>query len=183
MQSTGSLQTSISLQLKVLFISGIMAVSIPQLDNFISLVGSISCTALAIIFPIFIHILTLTSEGDGRVSVTIFFKDAAIMLMGVLMFMFGTYTSVARIIERYENGQNKWEHAPVTQAKGMTRNTKQTLSHDNKSCHLENRDFNCSSLHHCEFWTIVYQGCLGTKTKCILEKGDLVIILWCYTCQ
>ncbi|XP_074619649.1 proton-coupled amino acid transporter 1-like isoform X2 [Acropora palmata] len=85
----------------------IMAVSIPQLDNFISLVGSISCTALAIIFPIFIHILTLTSEGDGRVSVTIFFKDAAIMLMGVLMFMFGTYTSVARIIERYENGQNK----------------------------------------------------------------------------
>ena len=107
MQSTGSLQTPISLQLKVLSISGIMAVSIPQLDNFISLVGSISCTALAIIFPIFIHILTLTSEGDGRVSVTIFFKDAAIMLMGVLMFMFGTYTSVARIIERYENGQNK----------------------------------------------------------------------------
>lgn len=107
MQSTGSLQTPISLQLKVLFTSGIMAVSIPQLDNFISLVGSISCTALAIIFPIFIHILTLTSEGDGRVSVTIFFKDAAIMLMGVLMFMFGTYTSVARIIERYENGQNK----------------------------------------------------------------------------
>ena len=87
-----------------------MAVSIPQLDNFISLVGSISCTALAIIFPIFIHILTLTSEGDGRISVAIFFKDAAIMLMGVLMFMFGTYTSVARIFERYENGQNKWEH-------------------------------------------------------------------------
>ena len=107
LKCTGSLQTPISLQLKVLSISGIMAVSIPQLDNFISLVGSISCTALAIIFPIFIHILTLTSEGDGRVSVTIFFKDAAIMLMGVLMFMFGTYTSVARIIERYENGQNK----------------------------------------------------------------------------
>lgn len=106
-KKTGSLQTPISLQLKVLFISGIMAVSIPQLDNFISLVGSISCTALAIIFPIFIHILTLTSEGDGRISVAIFFKDAAIMLMGVLMFMFGTYTSVARIFERYENGQNK----------------------------------------------------------------------------
>ena len=88
------------------FISGIMAVSIPQLDNFISLVGSISCSALAIIFPVFIHILTLTSEGDGRVPVVTFFKDAAIMLMGVLMFIFGTYTSVARIIERYEKGRN-----------------------------------------------------------------------------
>ena len=88
------------------FFTGIMAVSIPQLDNFISLVGSISCTALAIIFPIFIHILTLTTEGDGRVPVGTFFKDASIMLMGVLMFMFGTYTSVARIIERYENGEN-----------------------------------------------------------------------------
>jgi len=84
----------------------IMAVSIPQLDNFISLVGSTGCTALAIIFPIFIHILTLTTEGDGRVPVLTFFKDAAIMLMGVLMFMFGTYTSVARIIERYEKGEN-----------------------------------------------------------------------------
>ncbi|XP_068719716.1 proton-coupled amino acid transporter 1-like [Montipora capricornis] len=84
----------------------IMAVSIPQLDNFISLVGSISCSALAIIFPVFIHILTLASEGDGRVPVVTFFKDAAIMLMGVLMFIFGTYTSVARIIERYEKGRN-----------------------------------------------------------------------------
>ncbi|XP_078370111.1 proton-coupled amino acid transporter 1-like isoform X2 [Oculina patagonica] len=84
----------------------IMAVSIPQLDNFISLVGSVSCTALAIIFPIFIHILTLASEGDGRVPLFTFFKDGVIMVMGVLMFMFGTYTSVARIIERYEKGEN-----------------------------------------------------------------------------
>ena len=88
------------------FIAGILALSIPQLDNFISLVGSISCTALAIIFPIFIHILTLTSEGDGRVPLFIFFKDGVIMVMGVFMFMFGTYTSVARIIERYQTGEN-----------------------------------------------------------------------------
>lgn len=83
-----------------------MAVSIPQLDNFISLVGSIGCTALAIIFPILIHIFTLTTEGDGRIPIFTFFKDAAIMVMGVLMFMFGTYTSVARIIERYKKGEN-----------------------------------------------------------------------------
>ena len=83
-----------------------MAVSIPQLDNFISLVGSISCAALAIIFPIFIHILTLTSEGDGRIPTATFFKDAVIMLIGVLMFLFGTYTSVSRIIERYKTGKN-----------------------------------------------------------------------------
>ena len=88
------------------FIAGLLAVSIPQLDNFISLVGSISCTALAIIFPIFIHILTLTSEGDGRVPLFIFFKDGVIMVIGVFMFMFGTYTSVARIIERYKTGEN-----------------------------------------------------------------------------
>lgn len=84
----------------------IMAVSIPQLDNFLSLVGSISCTALAIIFPIFIHILTLTSEGDGRIPTATFFKDAVIMLIGVLMFLFGTYASVSRIIERYKTGKN-----------------------------------------------------------------------------
>ena len=83
-----------------------MAISIPQLDNFISLVGSVTCSALAIIFPVAIHIITLTTEGDGRVPTLTFFKDAAIMLLGVLMFLFGTYVSVARIIERYHTGHN-----------------------------------------------------------------------------
>ena len=88
------------------FIAGIMAVSIPQLDNFISLVGSVGCTALAIIFPILIHILTLASEGDGRIPLSTFFKDGFIMVAGVLMLVFGTYTSVARIIQRYKHGHN-----------------------------------------------------------------------------
>lgn len=84
----------------------IMAVSVPQLDNFIALVGSVGCTALAVIFPIFIHVLTLASEGDGRIPTSIFIKDGVIMVAGILMLVFGTYTSVARIIERYEHGQN-----------------------------------------------------------------------------
>ncbi|CAH3029399.1 unnamed protein product [Porites evermanni] len=84
----------------------ILAISIPQLDNFISLVGSISCSTLAIIFPVAIHITTLTTEGDGRVPTVTFFKDAAIMLIGILTFLFGTYTSVARIVVRYQTGHN-----------------------------------------------------------------------------
>ena len=83
-----------------------MAVSVPQLDNFIALVGSVGCTALAVIFPIFIHVLTLASEGDGRIPTSTFIKDGVIMVAGILMLVFGTYTSVARIIERYEHGQN-----------------------------------------------------------------------------
>lgn len=83
-----------------------MAISIPQLDNFISLVGSVTCSALAIIFPVAIHIITLTTEGDGRVPTLTFFKDAIIVLLGILMFLFGTYASVVRIIERYQTGHN-----------------------------------------------------------------------------
>ena len=96
----------LSHQNRFVLISGILAIGIPQLDNFISLVGSISCSALAIIFPVAIHIITLTTEGDGRVPTVTFFKDAAIMLIGLLMFLFGTYTSVARIVVRYKTGHN-----------------------------------------------------------------------------
>ena len=91
---------------RFVLISGILAIIIPQLDNFISLVGSICSSALAIIFPVAIHIITLTTEGDGRVPTLTFFKDAAIMLLGLLMFLFGTYTSVARIVVRYQTGHN-----------------------------------------------------------------------------
>ena len=99
-------QPVLSHQNSFVLISGILAIGIPQLDNFISLVGSISCSALAIIFPVAIHIITLTTEGDGRVPTFTFFKDAAIMLIGLLMFLFGTYTSVARIVVRYKTGHN-----------------------------------------------------------------------------
>ena len=81
------------------FVGG-LAAGIPQLDNFISLLGAISSSALAIIFPPLLHILTFKGHGLGACSVL---KDIFIISVGILGFLFGTYTSILAIIKGFEN--------------------------------------------------------------------------------
>jgi len=76
-----------------------LAAGIPQLTNFISLLGAVSSSALAIIFPPLLHILTFKGHGLSFCSVL---KDIFIILVGILGFLFGTYTSVIAIIKGFE---------------------------------------------------------------------------------
>lgn len=81
-----------------LFLGG-LAIGIPQLDNFISLLGAVSSSALAIIFPPLLHIATFKGHG---LSVCSAMKDIFIILIGVVGFLFGTYTSIIAIIKGFE---------------------------------------------------------------------------------
>ena len=83
--------------------SGGLAVGIPQLSNFISLLGAVSSSALAIIFPPLLHILTFKGHGLSCCSVL---KDSFIILVGILGFLFGTFTSVIAIIKGFEVSAN-----------------------------------------------------------------------------
>ena len=80
--------------------SGATAASVPQLENFISLVGAVASAALAIIFPPLFHILTFKDKGLKKIW---FLKNVFIMTVGVLGFVFGTYTSVVAIIKGFHN--------------------------------------------------------------------------------
>ena len=82
--------------------SGGIAIGIPQLDNFISLLGAVSSSALAIIFPPLFHILTFRGEG---LTIFGFFKDILIIVIGFLGFIFGTYTAILAIITGFEIGR------------------------------------------------------------------------------
>lgn len=74
-----------------------MAAIIPNLGPIISLVGAVSSSALALIFPPLIEIITFWPNQLGRNN-WVLWKDIGIMLFGILGFIFGTYTSLAQIL-------------------------------------------------------------------------------------
>lgn len=79
------------------FFSVILAESIPQLGLFISLVGAVSSSTLALIIPPLIE-LVLTSQKSKGISVIIAAKDILIILLGLFVFVTGTFQSIRNIV-------------------------------------------------------------------------------------
>lgn len=77
----------------------ILAEAIPQLGLFISLVGAVSSTALALLFPPIIEIVVCLQ--NARLSPFMIIKDIVIILIGLLGFATGTYESITAIINAF----------------------------------------------------------------------------------
>jgi proton-coupled amino acid transporter len=71
---------------------------IPNLGAVISLVGAVSSSTLALIFPPIIEIITYWHKGFGTHN-WILWKDIFIMIFGLLGFVFGSYVSILNIIQ------------------------------------------------------------------------------------
>ncbi|XP_044743205.1 proton-coupled amino acid transporter-like protein pathetic isoform X2 [Chrysoperla carnea] len=91
-QYLGEYATRISL----VFVTFVLAALVPNLGVVISLVGALSSSTLALIFPPLIEIITFWPDM-GKYK-WILWKDILIMLFGIAGFIFGTYASVANII-------------------------------------------------------------------------------------
>ncbi|XP_026809394.1 proton-coupled amino acid transporter-like protein CG1139 isoform X1 [Rhopalosiphum maidis] len=76
-----------------------LAAAIPNLSAIISLVGSFSSSALALIFPPIIEIMTFWDHCSGKEFTLMFIKDIIIIIIGFLGFGFGSYASLWNIIE------------------------------------------------------------------------------------
>ncbi|XP_037031296.1 proton-coupled amino acid transporter-like protein CG1139 isoform X2 [Bradysia coprophila] len=76
----------------------VLAAIIPNLGPIISLVGAVSSSTLALIFPPLIEIITFWPNKLGQ-NYWVLWKDIAIMIFGILGFIFGTYTSIAQILD------------------------------------------------------------------------------------
>ncbi|XP_005870567.2 PREDICTED: proton-coupled amino acid transporter 1 isoform X1 [Myotis brandtii] len=74
----------------------ILAILIPRLDLVLSLVGSVSSSALALIFPPLLEITTYYSEGLSPLTIA---KDALISILGFVGFVVGTYEALYELIQ------------------------------------------------------------------------------------
>lgn len=81
----------------LVFVTFALAIAIPNLGAVISLVGAFSSSALALIFPPLIEIVTLWPDKLGKNS-WILWKDILIALFGVVGFLVGSYVSLLNIL-------------------------------------------------------------------------------------
>ena len=73
-----------------------MAILIPRLDLVLSLVGSLSGSALALIIPPLLEITTYYSEGMSPITIV---KDALISILGIVGFVVGTCLTLYELIQ------------------------------------------------------------------------------------
>ncbi|XP_075899542.1 proton-coupled amino acid transporter 1 [Nelusetta ayraudi] len=92
-------ETAVNLLLRTAMVifTCVLAILIPELDLVISLVGSVSSSFLALIFPPILEVLTFYREG---VTPLVAVKNALISAIGLVGFLAGTYVSLEQIVAR-----------------------------------------------------------------------------------
>lgn len=83
----------------------IVAESIPYLGLFISLVGAIGATSLALVLPPVLELIILW-KAPGVAVKFIIIKDLAIFIFGLTCCVTGTYESIYLIIHAIRNDQS-----------------------------------------------------------------------------
>ena len=77
-----------------------LAIGIPKLDLFISLIGAFASSALAIIFPPILEILVFYRTNEARWQKVLWVcKSLFIIVVGVLGFMTGTFVAIKNIAD------------------------------------------------------------------------------------
>lgn len=81
-----------------------VAIAIPNLGPFISLVGAVCLSTLGLMFPSVIELVTVWDQENGLgACYWKLWKNLAIISFGVLGFLTGTYVSIQEILD-----ENKW---------------------------------------------------------------------------
>lgn len=83
------------------YIAVIMAVAIPNLELFISLVGALSLSTVGILIPPFLDCVTRWRTTHGYAKAFMIFKNLLIGLIGLAGFVIGTTLSIKDIVKTY----------------------------------------------------------------------------------
>ncbi|XP_044803373.1 proton-coupled amino acid transporter 2 isoform X3 [Bubalus bubalis] len=91
-----ALPLNLFIRLAMVSLTCILAILIPRLDLVLSLVGSLSGSALAFIIPPLLEISTYYSEGLSPITIV---KDTLISILGFVGFVMGTYQALVELIQ------------------------------------------------------------------------------------
>ncbi|XP_072810509.1 proton-coupled amino acid transporter 3 isoform X4 [Vicugna pacos] len=91
-----ALFAELSVRTALVCLTCVSAILIPRLDLVISLVGSVSSSALALIIPPLLELITFYPEDMSCVTIA---KDIMISILGLLGCVFGTYQALYELIQ------------------------------------------------------------------------------------
>ncbi|KAM5298264.1 proton-coupled amino acid transporter 3-like [Ctenodactylus gundi] len=91
-----ALFVDLSVRTALVCLTCVSAVLIPRLDLVLSLVGSVSSSALALVIPPLLEILTFYPEDINRVTIA---KDIMISILGLLGCVLGTYQALYELTQ------------------------------------------------------------------------------------
>lgn len=80
-------------------LSVIIAECVPSLSLFISLIGALCSTALALVFPPIIEMIVAYSEPNCKPSRFMIVKNVFILMLALLGFFTGSYESLTKIVQ------------------------------------------------------------------------------------
>ncbi|XP_075229259.1 solute carrier family 36 member pathetic [Lycorma delicatula] len=83
----------------------LLAVAVPTIGPFISLIGALCFSFLGLIIPVFIEFVTFWDVGFGSCN-WIVWKNILVLIFGVLALIFGSYTSILQIIKEYSPSES-----------------------------------------------------------------------------
>ncbi|KAL1517835.1 hypothetical protein ABEB36_001549 [Hypothenemus hampei] len=90
-----------SIRIGLIFVTVTLAILIPNLGGFISLVGAVCLSMLGLIFPAVIDLVTFYDEpGLGKYNWRLY-KNLFLIFFGLVGFLTGTYVSIKEIIDSY----------------------------------------------------------------------------------
>ncbi|DAA27261.1 proton-coupled amino acid transporter 3 [Bos taurus] len=93
---TWALFADLSVRTALVCLTCVSAILIPRLDLVISLVGSVSSSALALIIPPFLELITFYPEDMNCITIV---KDIMISILGLLGCVFGTYQALYELTQ------------------------------------------------------------------------------------
>ncbi|XP_039095374.1 proton-coupled amino acid transporter 3 isoform X3 [Hyaena hyaena] len=91
-----TLFVDLSVRIALVCLTCVSAILIPRLDLVISFMGSVSSSALALIIPPLLEIITFYPEDMSCVTIA---KDIMISILGLLGCVFGTYQALYELIQ------------------------------------------------------------------------------------
>ncbi|VCW98890.1 unnamed protein product [Gulo gulo] len=91
-----TLLIDLSVRTALVCLTCVSAILIPRLDLVISFVGSVSSSALALIIPPLLELITFYAEDMSCVTIA---KDVMISILGLLGCVFGTYQALYELIQ------------------------------------------------------------------------------------
>nr|XP_019525586.2 proton-coupled amino acid transporter-like protein CG1139 isoform X1 [Aedes albopictus] len=83
----------------IVLVTFIIAECVPSLSLFISLIGALCSTALALVFPPIIEMIVAFSEPNCKPSKLMIVKNVFILILALLGFFTGSYESLTKIVQ------------------------------------------------------------------------------------